>query len=477
MSKYLKLFKAYDVRGTYPEINEDVYYWSGLGLVKEILKPENLPLQVNIFRDCRNTSPDFYRAFCNGVKDGGGIPVTMGLGSTDFMYAACQLFNTPGAMITASHNPKDDNGLKVVKKAPQMLGLQSGLDKVRDFVISKIDIEPINKESWMEFVEDTEMKKSVWNFYKDKMELLGTIKHIDGLIAQNGKKMKIVVDAGNGMGGFLMEEVVKLYKNIDFVPLYWNLDGNYPNHPADPSNLANVQDLMIKVREEKADLGVAFDGDADRAYFVDEKGEFMKDNYLVCAIAKSILEEYYLNPDLDFNPAIVYSQPQSRCVPYTTLESNGVAVASKQGHTYMKADMSRYKAIYGGEGTGHHYFGKFGFMDSGTLVMVKLIQILVKTSVLPSEILKVYSSKYFLSGEINFKITDGMSFEDIKNKLLSHYINGSISTMDGVSIFYPDWKLNARASNTEPLLRLNVECIGVNKLEEKITEVRKIIGL
>ncbi len=477
MSKYHKMFKAYDLRATYPELNADVYYWAGYGLVTEILKPDNLSLNINVARDCRYTSPDFYKAFYNGLKDAGANPVCLGLASTDFIYAACQIFDTPGAMITASHNPKDDNGLKIVKKFPQMLGLQAGLDKVRDFVLSKIEIEKVDFEKFTEPQEDTKAKMQVWDYYKSKFNEIGNPEEVDQVLAQQQKKLKIVVDTGNGMGGFMMEKIQNWYKNIEFIPLYWELDGNYPNHPADPSNIANIQDLINKVKEVKADLGVAFDGDADRAYFVDEKGEYMRDNYLVAAIAKSMLKDYFANPNPEFNPAIVYSQPQSRCVPYTVLESSGVPVPSKQGHTFVKADMKRYKAIYGGEGTGHHYFGTFGFMDSGSLVVSKVIHIMVTQKVLPSEIVATYASKYFLSGELNYRLGEDLNFDLIKERLLNHYKDAVVNTFDGISLFYLDWKVNMRASNTEPLIRLNVECLGENKLEEKIKEITRITGL
>jgi phosphomannomutase len=479
MTDYSKFFKAYDVRGTFPEIDQKVFYWTGFGLVSQILTTENLPLKVAVCHDCRYTSPKFYKAFCAGVTDAGGEVIALGLGSTDFLYAATQTLDCSGAVITASHNPKDDNGVKIVKKAPQMLGLNSGLAIIRDFVLAKAH-QDLSSENWLEPVENTELKRKVGHFYQNTMHHIGRIDEVSASLVRlynQGRRFKIVADCGNGMGGWVMDIMSKLYPEIEFVKMYWDLDGNFPNHPADPSHRENLKELQLRVVEEKADLGLAFDGDADRCYFVDEKGELMEGNFVVAVLAKTFLQDLSTDSSPKFNPAIVYSQPQSRAVAFTVLDYDGVPVPSRQGHTFIKANMVKYKAVYGGEGSGHHYFGEFGYMDSGVLAAVKIISLLVLQNLSASELLSDYTHRYFLSGEINFQLAPGQTFEQIKSAVLDQFTDGIISQMDGVSVFYSDWKFNLRTSNTEPLVRLNVECIGQDQVAAKVDLVRTVVGL
>ncbi|MEM1312645.1 MAG: hypothetical protein AAGF07_04240 [Patescibacteria group bacterium] len=475
MKNYYNLFKAYDIRGTYPEIDSKVYYWAGYGLVEKILKPESLPLTVNICHDCRYTSPEFYKAFYNGVKNAGGEPVALGLASTDFMYASSILTNTPGAVITASHNPKDDNGVKIVKKAPQMLGLKDGLDKVREFVLSVIETEDMNEQKWIDPIEDTNLRSKVLDFFVGKYKELGETEHIDSVLTRQNKKLKICVDAGNGMGGFVMQNLKSIYKNVEFIPLYWQPDGNYPNHPADPQNLDNLKDLQASIRENQADFGVAFDGDADRAFFVDENTKPIQGDYLVALFAKYMLNNY--TADTALNKAVVYCQPGSRCAPEIIAENEGVAIPSKQGHTYIKSEMQKYKAIYGGEFSGHHYFGDFGYMDAGYLAMALFIKIVVNSGKTTSQAFEKIEQTYHISELMNLKISEGDSFDVWKTKLKTAFADASISELDGISVFYPDWKFSMRASNTEPLVRFILETKIENKVAEKVSLVKSVVDI
>jgi phosphomannomutase len=477
MTDYSKLFKAYDIRGTYPEINEKVYYWAGRGLVEAILKPQDLPLRVNIMHDCRLTSPTLYAALNKGILEAGAEPVSLGLGTTDLLYAACQMLENPGIMVTASHNPKDDNGLKIVKQTPQMLGLESGLDLVRDYVVSKIESEQVNLDSLPAVPVYQAEKQAVLDYYFQVMNEVGRFSEVNDVLASRDKTYKIVVDCGNGMGGFLMPYIREKYPHIHFIELFWEPDGNFPNHPADPSKHANLLDLIDKIKTEKADLGIAFDGDADRAYFVDETGGPIEGNYLVAAIASHFLENFDHTLAERFNPAIAYSQPQSRVVPFIVLEHGGVPVPSRQGHTYVKANMAKYKAVYGGEGTGHHYFGQFGFMDTGGITVGKVLSMLILEGLKSSELAAKFSKNFFLSGEQNFKLKASQNFEKLADALEKAYPDGSVGRMDGISVFYPDWKVNLRASNTEPVVRLNIETVGKNKVAAKLAEVKEILGL
>jgi phosphomannomutase len=475
------MFKAYDIRGTYPELNSQLYYWSGYALIKEVFEPENVGKKVILMRDHRYTSPDFYKAVYNGILDAGGEVLALDLGASDMLYGACQLFDMPGAIVTASHNPKDDNGLKVVKKIPQMLGLVDGLDKVRDFVLSKLEGENAEKKDETVFVEtifDEEKKQKVLDYYAETIKKIGDLEDIDKLLKNEGKKLRIGVDAGNGMGGYVMEILKDMYRNIEFLPLFWELDGTYPNHPADPQDFDNLKDLQELILKEKLDFGFAFDGDADRVFFVDENAEVVQGDFLVAVFAEQMLKAHFENPDPNFNPVVVTSQPGSQSIPHTTYKNDGICVPSKQGHTAVKAQMKKYKAIYGGEFSGHHYFGDFGFMDSGVLASVLMIKAVVKNKVKLSELFTNLRKNYFISNLMNIRLPEGETFEDIKLKAEKSFSDADkISYMDGISVFYPDWKFSARPSNTEPVMRFILETYGDDKVEEKVSLVKEALKL
>jgi phosphomannomutase len=482
VSVYSKMFKAYDVRGTFPEINEGVYYWTGYAFVKLILQPENLPLKVNLVRDSRYTSPAFYKALYNGIKDAGGEPVALGLGSTDFLYAACQTFNTPGIMVTASHNPKNDNGMKIVKVAPNSVGLESGLDKIRDFVIKEMTHTNLDElaTTFLEPTEEAGAKSQVTQFFENKLENVGSAEEIDLFLTQNNQKLKVVVDTANGMGGWFMPNLSGMYENIEFIPLYWELDGQFPNHPADPLKPENLKDLQKLVLEQKADLGVAFDGDADRAFFVDEKGERIDGNFLVSVFAQTLIQDVQKNPASPSKPAAVYSVTGSRCMPESINEVGGVAVPSKQGHTYFKKLMSDYRAVYGGEFTGHHYFADFGYMDSGFLALVLFLKTLVISGKTVSELFTSFKTRYYLSEELVLQIPEGQTFESLVAKVKTAFKDAvSIHEVDGIAVFYSEWKFNLRPSNTEPVLRFLLESKRDDfefNVERKVADVRAVLG-
>jgi phosphomannomutase len=472
---YSKFFKAYDLRGTVPHLTAEVYYWSGFALVTEVLIPENLPLDVNLMHDCRYSSPEFYQAMYWGIKDAGGNPQALGIGSSDMMYASCQVTGTSGAMITASHNPKDDNGCKILKTGSTMLGINEGLAKVRDFVVSKMGSTDFDLSNRSEILENTSLRTQTVGFFCDKIKQMGNISEVDSILKSKNKKLKIAVDSGNGMGGLVMEYLSKMYTNIEFLPLFWELDGNYPNHPADPQNYDNLKDLQQAVRNG-ADFGFAFDGDADRVFFVDEKANVINGDFLVAFFAKALLQSYHKTPNPAFNPAVVYIQPGSRCVAETIAENDGIAIPSKQGHTYIKAQMQKHKAIYGGEFSGHHYFADFGYLDSGVLAAVLMIKMLVEEDKLVSEAFAKLDKSYFISDLVNMTIPEGLTFEDVKTKILNHFGDATVSFFDGISVFYPDWKFSMRSSNTEPKIRFVLESRIVNQTPEKLALVRSVIG-
>jgi len=477
MSDISSLFKAYDLRGTVPVLTPEIYYLVAKGLVEKILQPEGLPLEVNLVRDGRYSSPDFYKAFYHGLIDSGAIVRALGMGTTDFMYAACQSLGASGAMITASHNPKDDNGCKMLKYGTHMLGLSTGLDKIRDYVVANLESTKLDLSQLSEVEENPEFQSKSLEYFIERAKTVGQTDLVNNLMKSQDKRLKIVVDTGNGMGGWIMPHFVDLYPNIEFVPLYWEVDGNFPNHPADPMVKANLVDLQNKIKEVGADFGAAFDGDADRCFIVDENGEPLNGEYLTAIFGKFMVELAYAKPELNLNPAVVYPLTYSRVICDTVIEANGAAVVSKQGHTFIKPIMAKYNAIYGGEPSGHHYFGLFGFMDSGLMSLALFIKIITDKNVPVSRLSDPYSSVYFVSGEHNFRLPVGLNINIIKDKIKARFNDATISELDGITVYYPTWKFTIRGSNTEPLIRVNVETKLENKAMEKLDELKTLIGI
>jgi len=472
-------FKAYDIRGTYPDIDSRIYYWTGYGLISIILAPENLSSKVNIMHDIRYTSEEFYSALAQGIEAAGGEVVSLGLGSTDLLYAACQQSDLAGVMVTASHNPKDDNGIKIVKQHPQMLGLGSGLEKIRDFVLQKLETEADFRPDKSIRAYSDEAKSNLLNFYTDKLKKVGNIDAVNQILKSRNIKLKIVVDCGNAMGGFIMPFVEELYDGqIEFVKLFWDLDGNFPNHQADPLNFETLKSLQAKILETKADLGVAIDGDGDRIFFLDSQANIMKGDETVAILTKNILEKYFSNSEQNGNPVILFDQRSRSVVPKTITECAGIPVPTKVGHTNFKQNMIKYDAQYGGEVSGHHYFREFGFMDSAAMTLVSFIEVFAKNQ---HDLLdfhhKIQQSYFTTAGEINFHLKPDLSFDRVKSLILNAFPNINYNLLDGLTIYQDDWQANIRMSNTEPLLRLNLETIGEDKVNEKVDQIKLILGL
>jgi phosphomannomutase len=466
MKDVSKFFKAYDLRGTTPELSFEVYYLAGQGLITEILEVEALPKKVVVWHDTRLSSPEFYSYFISGLVSMGCEVIPCGLGTTDMMYASAMVEGCCGAIITASHNPKDDNGLKIVKKVPQMLGLSTGLDKIRDYVVNSMakgDL--VDRKCLIDFDENTSARENAIEF------LEGKILELSSPLSQK-LKLKVVVDSGNGMGGLAILSLIKCFPNVTFIPLFCDLDGNFPNHPADPINPENLIDLSKKVLEEKADFGIAFDGDADRAFFVDENGTPLNGENLVAVFAREMVKTAQTDSvvkSLGLTDSICYVVSYSRALPDIVSMSGGVPIVCKQGHTFVKAKMNEYKSIYGGEASGHHYFGQFGFLDSGVLAVGLLFRILSeKENLKVSKLTEFFENKYFTLGETNKKMKDGMTIGIVKEKIKNTYSDAFISELDGVTVYYPDYKFTIRGSNTEPVLRINIES---RKSKEQVSSI------
>jgi phosphomannomutase len=463
-------FKAYDLRATTPDLSWEVYYLAGQALITEILNPEKINPRVTVWHDARLSSDLFYKAFVNGLESKGADVVACGLGSTDMMYASALENDCAGAIITASHNPKDDNGLKIVKKAPQMLGLSTGLDKIRDYVVKHIEDLKIEIKDLKEVSENLSNRSQAITFLEAKISSM----------AQNSinkKGLKVVVDSANGMGGLALKSLIKVFPNIEFIPLYCDIDGSFPNHPADPINPANLVDLQKAVQEHKANLGIAFDGDADRAFFVDELGQAINGENLVAVFAQAMVKKAQDKPELGLQDTVCYVISYSRALSEAVTMANGVPVVCKQGHTFVKSQMSKYKSIYGGEASGHHYFGEFGYMDSGVLAVALMFQILDEKNLKASELTNYFDKKYFVLGETNKKLKEGVTVTMVKELIQSNFKDAIISELDGITVYYPDYKFTLRGSNTEPLLRINIESkISQEHINKIFKDLSKILS-
>ncbi len=438
------IFKAYDVRGIYPdELNEDTAYAIGLGTANVLGARSGV-----VAHDMRLSSPQLAGAVINGLRDGGVDVTNIGLISTDGLYFAVGKYGfESGVMITASHNPPKYNGMKVCERDAVPL---SGDGKLAD-VKRLIEEDKLNKSSKRgELVE-----KNVIQDY---------VKHALGFVdVSRIKPFKIAVDAGNGMAGMIMPEVFKHLK-CSLIPLYFELDGSFPNHPASPIEPENVADLKAKIKETGADLGAAFDGDADRVFLIDEKGRTLGGDMVTALVAKALLKK---NP----GSTILYNLICSKAVPELIKSLGGKAVRTRVGHALIKPLMREYDAIFGGEHSGHFYFRDNWFADSGLIAFLVCLELISEANMPLSEQVASFDH-YVRSGEINSHV------KDIKGKLReieAAFKDGKIDKLDGVTVDYGDWWFNVRPSNTEPLVRLNVEANNRELLEKMTNRVLEVI--
>jgi phosphomannomutase len=425
------IIKAYDVRGLVDkQLTPDLAFAIGSAFAA-FLQEEREPSTIVIGEDMRPSSPKLAKAFSDGATSQGMDVIRMGLASTDMLYFASGKLNLPGAMFTASHNPAAYNGIKLCKSKARPIGEESGLIRIKDLVISGVPItnRPVGKER----------KEEMLNSYVEFLLSLFDFR-------DSNRKLKVVIDAGNGMAGYTAPAVMARL-NVDMIPMYFELDGNFPNHEANPIEPANLVALQKRVKSEKADIGLAFDGDADRCFLIDEKGNLVPPSALTGLIA---VRELKRKPRSN----IIYNLISSKAVPEVIAENGGTPIRSRVGHSFIKKQMAETNAIFGGEHSGHFYFADFWRADSGMLAALFALTELFETTKPLSELLKPYN-RYFSSGEINTVV------KDIPAKLQlireSYSANHNIDDLDGITITAKNYWLNVRPSNTEPLLRLNVE--------------------
>jgi len=394
----------------------------------------------------RPSSPVFADAFSAGVTSQGLDVIRIGLASTDLLYFAAGKLNFPGAMFTASHNPAEYNGIKLCLSGARPIGKESGLLTIEKFVNegSPIDFRSVGKESQQDLLPS----------YVDHLLSLVDLTQI--------RPLKVVIDAGNGMAGHTAPAVFDRL-NCEIIPMYFDLDGTFPNHEANPIDAKNLKDLQKAVKKHKADIGLAFDGDADRCFLVDENGDLVNPSTLTALIAARELIKY---PGSN----IIYNLISSRAVVEIVEESGGKAVRSRVGHSYIKQLMADTGAVFGGEHSGHFYFKDFWRADSGMLAALHAIAALGEVKAPLSKILKPYS-RYFASGEINSEVSDAKTSMELISKKFGDAAGNEIDELDGITISGDSWWFNVRASNTEPLLRLNVEAKTQARMEKIRDEV------
>jgi phosphomannomutase len=451
------IIKAYDVRGVVPDQwDEDVARAIGAAFA-EFVHAETGATSVVTAYDMRESSVPLSRAFAEGVLSRGVDVVEAGLGSTDMLYFAAGSLGMPGAMFTASHNPAEYNGIKLCRAGAAPIGQDSGLVQIRQ---------------WSEQLLDTPN-----GVFARTPERLGTVTgrdlaaeyaaYLRQLVDLSGiRPLKVVVDAGNGMGGYTVPVVLSGLP-LEIVPMYFELDGSFPNHEANPLDPANLVDLQAGVREHGADIGLAFDGDADRCFIVDERGEPVSPSAITGLVAVRELAK-------GTGTTIIHNLITSRAVPEIVREHGGEPVRTRVGHSFIKAEMARTDAVFGGEHSAHYYFRDFWRADTGMLAAMHVLAALGEQPRPLSELTAAYE-RYVASGEINSTVVDQAGRVAAIREAYGQQDGVTFDELDGLTVSLPDgaW-FNLRASNTEPLLRLNVEAPD----QARMTELRdQVLGM
>ncbi len=441
----MSIFKAYDVRGVYPkELDEKLAYKVGRAFVT-FLKVS----KVAVSQDMRKSSDSLKKELIRGITDQGADVIEVkGLCSTPRSYFACWFLKAQGSiMVTASHNPGKYNGFKFTREKAIPISGDTGIKDIEKLALKNKFKEPKKKGKVI--------KKDITKDYKKHILSLFNPKKI--------KPLKIVIDAGNGMGGTDMGLVLNELP-LKIIKMYFKPDGTFPNHEANPLKEENLVDIKKKIKKEKADFGIAIDGDADRVFFIDENAETIPSDFITCLIAEEYLKK-------NKGETVLYDLRSSWITKQTIEKFNGKPVMCRVGHSFIKEQMRKEKAIFAGELSGHFYFRDNFFTDSGVIAALKVIQLISEKGKKLSELVKPLK-KYFASGEINSEVEDK---EGKTKELAEKYSDGKVSWLDGVRIDFKDWWFNVRPSNTEPLLRLNLEAKSKKLMKKKRDEVLKMI--
>ncbi|MFN3336673.1 MAG: phosphoglucosamine mutase [Thermomicrobium sp.] len=438
------VFKAYDIRGIYPtELDDQLAYRVGRAFALYLR-----PHQVVVGRDMRVSSPALADAVIRGLLDQGVDVTDVGLVSTDALYFAVGKYRFDGGiMVTASHNPPEYNGFKLCREEAQALSLDHGIGEIRELVIKGDFPEPERT--------GTLTRRDILDDFAAHV-----LSFIDATVI---KPFTVAIDAGNGMGGLIAPKVLGRLP-LRIIPLFFELDGRFPHHVPNPIELENVRELQRTIIEQQADFGIAFDGDADRMFILDEHGRLVGGDLITALVAKALLQKYP-------GAKIVYNLICSRAVPEVIRAHGGIPIRSRVGHSFIKALMREQDAIFGGEHSGHFYFRENWYADSGIIAAVTVLELLSREGVTVSQAIAPID-RYFRSGEINVETPD---FAAVLQALEEHFRDGQTDHLDGLTVEYADWWFNARPSNTQPLLRINVEAATPELLQQKTQEVLMVI--
>jgi phosphomannomutase len=445
------IFKAYDVRGLYPsEIDENAAREIGRGFVAHLDAR-----RIAVTRDMRLSSPSVAAAFIEGARSQGADVIDYGMAATDMMYfAVARDDHDGGAQITASHNPKQYNGIKLVRREAFPLSGDAGLGEIRDMIAAGTIPPPARQAG-------TLSTRQVLDEY---------VTHVLSFIDRSMvKPFNVVLDGGSGMAGLVAP---KLFERLPCrtTGLCLEIDGTFPNHEANPLIEENRRDIVERVLRERADIGIAWDGDADRCFFIDGTGEFIAGDFVTALLAEAFLLRHP-------GAKIVYDVRASFAVKDMVARYGGTALMNKVGHSFFKRRMREEGAIFGGEVTGHYYFRDNFYADNGFIPALLILELMSRKGQTLHELLAPLREKYFISGEINTKMPDMRVVQEKVDALAARYADGKTYTMDGVSVEYPDWHFNVRASNTEPLIRLNLEATARETMERRRDEVLAFIRL
>ena len=431
------IVKAYDVRGVVPDqLDAGIARALGAAFVR-VVSPTGSPTvstgrAIVVGQDMRPSSPELVAAFADGATSQGADVIDIGLASTDLLYFASGSLGLPGAMFTASHNPAQYNGIKMCRAGAVPLGQDSGLTEVRDLAEAGVP----DHDGPTGSVTSRDLLPAYAEFLRSLVDLRGN------------RRLRVVVDAGNGMGGHTVPAVLSGLP-IDLVPLYFELDGTFPHHEANPLDPANLVDLQERVRAEKADIGLAFDGDADRCFVVDERGEPFSPSAVTAMVA---VRELARHP----GGTVLHNLITSRAVPEIVREHGGVPVRTRVGHSFIKAEMAATGAVFGGEHSAHYYFRDFWSADTGMLAALHVLSALGEQDE-PLSVLGAEYERYVASGEVNSVVADQRAAVAAVRERYAARPEVTLDFLDGMTVQASDWWFNLRASNTEPLLRLNVE--------------------
>jgi len=443
-----KVFKAYDVRGVYPtELDADGGYAIGRAFVEQFE-----PKRIAAGRDMRLSSPEMAAAAMRGASDAGAEVLDLGMIGTEMLYFAVgELGLDGGFTVTASHNPKQYTGMKIVRRGALPVGGDSGLLDVRDRATAA---------AWRPSGHTgTVTGYDIWPAYVDRV-----MSFID---ASAVRPLKIVVDAANGMAGAMLSPVLDRLPTVEAVRCFFEPDGSFPNHEPNPLLPENREFIVRKALEEGADLGVAFDGDGDRCFFVDDTGEFVPGDFVTALFAELVLEK-------EPGAKIIYDVRASWAVPETIERAGGIALVNRVGHAFIKERIRKEDAAFAGEVSGHYYFRDFSQADTGVVPFLLMLELISRRGRKLSELLAPLRKKFFITGELNTPVKDvALKLQELKEHYAGH--GAKVSHLDGISVEFPDWHFNVRPSNTEPLLRLNLEALSQAQMEQKRDEVLALI--